>query len=103
MAKPKTDDLWDAYREGLAGFIGALHRAEEAGKFNNPANFASMLNLGLTRFGLAASDLAREEEISKGAISKWMHGLAVPPPPTRKTVINWIKRKSQEQLTQLER
>jgi hypothetical protein len=103
MAKPKTDDLWGAYRVGLASFLGALERAEVAGKFNDPANFASMLNLGLTRFGLAASDLSREEEISKGAISKWMNGLAVPPAPTRKTVINWIKRKSQEQLERLDR
>jgi hypothetical protein len=100
MPKPKSDDLWGAYREGLAGFLGALERAEAAGKFNEPANFASLLSLSLTRFGLAASDLSREEEISKGAISKWMNGLAVPPPPTRKTVINWIKRKSHEQLDQ---
>jgi len=101
MAKPKTDDLWAAYRAGLASFVGALDRADAAGKFNDPTNFASMLNLGLTRFGLAASELARDEAISKGAISKWMHGLAVPPPPTRKTVINWIKRKSTAQLESL--
>jgi hypothetical protein len=103
MALHKPDDeLWSSYRKGLAGFLGALERAEEEGKFNDPENFASVLNLGLTRFGLAASELSREEEISKGAISKWMHGHALPPAPTRKTVINWIKRKTQEQLDQLD-
>jgi hypothetical protein len=103
VAKPKTDELFglESYRAGLASFVGELNRAEEAGKFNDPKHFASMLNYALTSFKLTASDLAREEEISKAAISKWMHELAVPPPPTRKTVINWIKRKTHEQLDQL--
>jgi hypothetical protein len=101
--KPKNDDLIRAYREGLAGFIGALERADAAGKFDDPSNFASMLQLSLTRYGLSATELAEEEKISKGAISKWMHGQAVPSSPARKTVVGWIKRKANEQLETMDR
>ena len=94
----KPDELVKAYRAGLAGFIGALERADKAGQFDEPSHFASMLQLSLTRYGLSATDLAEEEKISKGAISKWMHGQAVPSSPARKTVVGWIKRKAREQL-----
>ena len=100
-APSKKTELWALYRDGLVGFLGGLDRAEREGKLNDAENFGSLLNLSLTRFGFSASDLARDEEISKAAISKWMHGLAVPPAPTRKTVINWIRHKAQAQLDEL--
>jgi hypothetical protein len=96
--KPKPDELLKAYHEGLAGFIGALERADATGRFDKPSHFASMLELSLTRYGLSAAALAEDEKISKGAISKWMHGQAVPSSPARKTVVGWIKRKAREQL-----
>lgn len=100
-ATSQQNELWSLYRQGLASFLGGLERAEREGKLNDAQGFASLLNLSLTRYGFSASDLAREEEISKAAISKWMHGLALPPAPTRKTVVNWIKRKAHEQLNEL--
>ncbi|WFU80867.1 hypothetical protein QA645_41750 [Bradyrhizobium sp. CIAT3101] len=103
MARAKADELAKAYRDGLAGFIGALERADTAGRFDDPSNFASMLELSLTRYGLSATALAEDEKISKGAISKWMHGQAVPSSPARKTVVGWIKRKAREQLESIDR
>jgi hypothetical protein len=100
-APSKQNELWANYRQGLMGFLGVLERAERDGKLNDTKSFASLLNLSLTRYGFSASELAHDEEISKAAISKWMHELALPPAPTRKTVINWIKRKAQEQLDEL--
>jgi hypothetical protein len=90
-----------AYREAVAGFLHALEVTEKAGQLNDETVFAPVLTESLSLFGLTASELAEAENISKAAISKWINGHAIPPPPTRKTVFNWIKKKGKERLTEL--
>jgi hypothetical protein len=85
-------------REGMRGFLNSLHEAEAAGLLDEPESFASVLGLGLNRLNLSPIDLAREEDISKAAISRWLHGQATPPTPTRKHVINWLRQKAEQKL-----
>jgi len=103
MATPQTkiDNMDHWYLDGLAGFIHAIEAAEKTNKLDEVQNFAEVLNWSFTKFGLAASELAEDEKISKAAISKWVNGHALPSAPTRKTVINWIKSKLQAQLDSL--
>jgi hypothetical protein len=84
--------------EGRLAFLNSLQEAEEHGSLDKPESFAPILNLGLNRLELSPADLAREEDISKAAISRWMNGQATPPTPTRKHVINWLKQKATTQL-----
>ncbi|MGF0540735.1 helix-turn-helix domain-containing protein [Agrobacterium sp. ES01] len=99
MAAPQTkiDNMDRWYLDGLAGFINAIELADKNNQLDDLKNFAEVLNWSFSKFGLAASELAEDEKISKAAISKWVNGHALPSAPTRKTVINWIKGKLQEQ------
>jgi hypothetical protein len=96
-----VDDLRVVEREALASYLAAIGRAEEAGKLNEPENFAQALRMALHTIGLPATELARDEQISPAAISKWINGHAAPSAPVRKTVINWIKQKGEERLNKL--
>lgn len=103
MATPQTNTNMDSwYLNGLASFIDTIEAAEKMNKLDDPKNFAEVLTWSFSKFGLAASDLADDEKISKAAISKWVNGHAMPSAPTRKTVINWIKGKLKAQLDSIE-
>jgi len=98
----KDDEIKNAYSRGLTLFVSAIERGEESGKLNDPDWFASTLKYGIKNFGLDANQLAEDESISRGAISKWINEKATPPAPTRKTVIHWALKKAREQLTALQ-
>lgn len=104
MATPQTkiDNMDHWYLDGLAGFINAIEAAERNNQLDDLKNFAEVLNWSFSKFGLAPSELAEDEKISKAAISKWVNGLSLPSAPTRKTVINWVKSKLQAQRDALE-
>ena len=88
--KKTNDEVKLAYKTGLGLFVSAIEHGEATGKVSDGDWFVSTLKFGIQNFGLDASELSSEEEISRGAISKWINEKAVPPAPTRKTVINWI-------------
>jgi hypothetical protein len=102
MAATQNDqEMHQWYVSGLASLIQAINSLEKSNQLDDPKKFAEMLNWSFTTFKLVASDLAIDEKISKAAISKWQNGHAMPSAPTRKTVINWIRHKLQDQLDQL--
>jgi hypothetical protein len=102
FAFKKNHDHWKSLAiEGRLAFLDSLQVAEAQGSLDKPENFAPILNLGLNRLELSPADLAREEDISKAAISRWMNGQATPPTPTRKHVINWLKQKADTQVVVL--
>jgi hypothetical protein len=102
MSRPFPIDeieVSDVYPAALATFLGALNRSETQGKLNSPEQFVKLLKLCFVSLNfLSVAELSQDESISRAAISKWIHGHAVPPAPTRKTVINWIKKKTEQKL-----
>lgn len=89
------------YRETLNLYLAAVRHAEEAGQLNDGKVFSSVLAWGLNQLGLSAAELAQDEDINKGTVSKWLNNQVVPSAPTRKTVVNWIKQKAEERLSAL--
>jgi hypothetical protein len=97
-AKHRAPDLREVYPAALASFVNAIDHAEKSGHFNTTEGFSELLTVGLKSLGFSAADLARDENISKGAISKWQNGHALPSAPTRKTVIGWMRSAADTQL-----
>lgn len=95
----KTSDFWDIVaRENLTTFLHVLERADEQGVLDTPESFSKVLSFGLSQLKLNPADMALEEEISKAAVSRWLNSKAIPPAPTRKHIIGWLKAKAEAQL-----
>jgi hypothetical protein len=96
-----ADRLSNEYRQWLLSFLQQL-RTTDVLDYDTSKKWASLLEISFIYCGMQESDLVKEEHVNKATISKWKNGLALPPATTRKTIINWIGRKAEEQLRQIE-
>ena len=96
--RTSPNDLWSIYREGLAAFLAAVERGLADGHSFDGQAFAALLALAFTRYGLTPAALSRDEDVSKGAISRWVNGKALPSTPTRKAVALWVLRGLREEV-----
>ena len=97
----QKNEIAEIYKGALIRFLNTIRRLDDDGKLYDFDMFQSVVAVALTRFGFAASDLARDEDISKGAISKWLNEGANPNTPTKKAVVNWIIKAATEQINAL--
>lgn len=93
--------LWRIYRIGLDAFLAEIERALAGGDSFDGEGFAALLALAFTRYGLAPAALARDESVSKAAVSRWASGKALPTAPTRKAVVRWVAENLRRQARAL--
>ena len=97
MTKLTTMDSLNAIRmtelHHIVELLAAINRARRAENWLEAKVFAEILAVGMRLADVVASDLAREEGISRSAVSKWLKQSAVPSIPTRKTVVLWLQEK----------
>jgi hypothetical protein len=103
MTSPRVhqNQLWqEAAEESLNTFIAWLDRAEEEGSLYAAENFAAFLDVSLNRLQIPATELIKDEEISKAAMSRWVSGQAVPSMPTRKHMVATVRTIAKSYLDQ---
>jgi len=97
MENTKTLETLNAIRTTELHYIeellAAISRARRANDWLEADVFAEILAVGMRLADAVASDLAKDEGISRSAISKWLKQSAVPSVPTRKTVVLWLQEK----------
>jgi hypothetical protein len=102
MANPRLKAQYiDTYRNGLVAFVGEIERAQAKGL--DQEDFLPILSVGITRFGLLASELATDFDLSKGAVSKWVNGQAAPNRITQRAAIDWVLNKARMKVDELDR
>ncbi len=82
----------------LSGGLKAFIRVAEKYDYATHIGFSAILHYATSYYGVVQNDIAREIGISKGAMSKWCHGGAVPSTPSRKATYEAVMRHLKVQL-----
>ncbi len=77
-----TTAIKNAYAESLRNIIALLKQFDDT----NEESFYVMMKFAFKGYGLSVRTFASAIKVSPSAVSKWVHGDAMPTVPTRKAV-----------------
>jgi hypothetical protein len=90
-------DQW--YLEGLHLFKARIETAID--HRGDVQEFRQILAWGFRSFGLEATQMHRDLDISKAAISKWTNGHSGTTVPTQRAALEWVLSKIDAQIEEL--